>query len=149
MTTNFHFHYEYGLTELKDCLTRDDIRRRLGPKFDEVPKSPFEEDSMDAFDGAALKAFYDAANLITGVELCFPWAHFWFGDKQVLGMTVADFRDFMSHRKLEVTKSDDGCSLQICKDALKFYVPDPDDMGERAIVEAVYLDIPYRGICPR
>jgi len=135
-----------GLSIFRGMRNRKAVRESIGLSYLELPKTEFSENSTDAFGEAVLKAWYDASNNISGVQLYHPAAEFYFSGLQLLGIFMKDLAACLRVLGVEFEYDEDGTGLNIKSNTVRFYAPDFFDIGEVAVVEAVYIDIPKRNL---
>jgi hypothetical protein len=85
----FYYSDSDGLEVFAGVRDRESVRRAIGLPFETFPKTEFSENSTDAFDGATIKAWYDAANIVCGVQLYHSSAEFYIQGRQLLGVSIA------------------------------------------------------------
>ncbi|MBN7822460.1 MULTISPECIES: hypothetical protein [Gammaproteobacteria] len=121
---------------------RGDVRRAIGVECRVFPRTEFSDNSTDAFGGSIAKVWYDADDNACGIQLYYPAAEFYFSEKQFLGVGLGEAELFLSDQGVAFDCEDDNTGISIKGGAVRFYAPNADELGNAAIIEAVYVEIP-------
>lgn len=131
-----------GVDRLFGIRNRGDVRRAIGVEYRVFPKTEFSDNSTDAFGGSIAKVWYDADDNARGIQLYYPAAEFYFSEKQFLGVDLGEAELFLCDQGVAFDYDDDNAGISIKGGAVRFYVPNTDELGKAAIIEAVYVEIP-------
>lgn len=121
---------------IKCGMTRDEIRKILGERYDEFKKTEMSKAKTDAFDSLNLHVFYEESGVVKGVEF-FGGSEFYLEGERVVGKSLEFVKSLLEGSGAELDFSSSGFIVH--KSGLRFYVPDIYEND--AIVEAVYVEI--------
>lgn len=138
----FEYSKTDGLSIFKGIRTRDAVRKRIGVGYKTYAKTEFSENSTDVFGESMIKIWYSANDEIEGVQLYHPEAQFFYHEKQLLGIQTKELNLFFAALKQSLVLESDGTGFNARNNAIRFYVPELDELEESAKIECVYLEIP-------
>ncbi|WP_084309006.1 hypothetical protein [Phytopseudomonas flavescens] len=138
----FEYSDDDGITLFDRVRERSKVRELMGGHVRVFPKTEFSENSTDVFGDVFAKVWYSADNNVSGVQLYDPDAKFYYAGKQILGLSLGEVRNFLNDSRIDFAYEEDGSGIVIEDGRVRIYIPDSDEYGELAKVEAVYIDIP-------
>lgn len=134
---NFFYDKKNILTLFEGIQKREDIRKIIPLKYETFKKTPFSKNTSDFFGDLEVMCRYDENNLLSGVELYYPKAEFYFNEKQMLGIKLSCLIYFLKEHEVEYYL--DGDSIIVDQYGLDFYIPEYDNEAGNAIVKSIYI----------
>lgn len=136
---DFYYSQTDGLTILKGGRNREDVRKAIGTEYRVLPKTEFSENSTDSFGQLIAKCWYDKANVLAEIELYDLDARLFLSDKNVLGISYLELKEILKGLDYLYIVDDENLGVNIFDDMVRFYIPNMDEDGNNAKVEAVLI----------
>ncbi|WP_311970479.1 hypothetical protein [Pseudomonas baltica] len=138
---DFVFKIGYGLEIFQKKYDRGYVRKAIGGQWKTHPKSEFTENSIDTFGDIVARAFYDASDILTGIEFSALKAKFWINNCQFLGKTIGQVKSRLSIMEIDFEEEEDETGINILNNAVRFYAPEMDDLVDLAKIVSIYVCI--------
>lgn len=129
---------EYGCSFFENNSTREDARKNL-VNFSEIKKSPFSTNTMDYSDIDGVSIYYDISDHIKEIEIFEPNGFFLIGNMNIIGEKVEYLKSFLNESSLNYFISEENDGISINDNTIRFYIPNLDEEGGDAKVEAVVI----------
>ncbi|HHQ1839987.1 hypothetical protein [Acinetobacter sp. AKBS16] len=139
---DFYYSQTDGLTILKGIRNREDVRAAIGVEYRVLPKTEFSENSTDSFGRLIAQCWYDEANVLIEIELYDLDARLFLSDKNLLGISYFELKEILKSLDILYTLDDEGLGGNIFNDTVRFYIPNIDEEGDNAKVEAIWIKVP-------
>lgn len=138
---DFVFKIGYGLEIFQKKYDRDYVRKAIGGQWKTYPKIEFTENSTDTFGEIVARAFYDAGDILIGIEFSALKAKFWINNYQFLGKTIGQVKSRLSIMEIDFEGEEDETGINILNNAVRFYAPEMDDLVDLAKIVSIYVCI--------
>lgn len=136
----FEYSEKYGVSLLAGDRDRARVRGLIGYDFRVLPKTEFSENTIDVFGSVIARAWYDASDILIGIEFYAMGSEFYFSGRQVLGKDFQYLENLLSTLGVAFDVEEDGTGISINDGRLRFYVPDMLESGPLAEIKSVYVD---------
>lgn len=137
----FDYSEKYGVSLLAGVRDRARVRDLMGGDFRVLPKTEFSENTIDVFGGIIARAWYDASDILIGIEFYALGSEFYFSGGQVLGKDFQCIEKLLSTLGVAFDVEEDGTGISINAGRLRFYIPDMLESGALAEIKSVYVDL--------
>lgn len=129
---------KYGCNFFENNRTREDARKNL-ILFSEIKKSPFSANTMDYSEEDGVSIHYDVSNHIKEIELFEPNGCFFIGDVNIVGKSAEYLIKILELQHLKYIINEDHDGISIADNTIRFFIPNLDEEGNIAKVEAVLI----------
>ena len=136
----FEYNKEHGISLLVGVRDRARVRDLMGKDFRVLPKTEFSENTVDVFGNVVARAWYDACDVLVGIEFYALGSEFYFSGSQVLGKDFQYIEKLLSTLGVAFDVEEDGTGISINDGRLRFYIPDMLESGPLAEIKSVYVD---------
>ncbi|OLU22207.1 hypothetical protein BVH03_25340 [Pseudomonas sp. PA15(2017)] len=136
----FEYNEKYGVSLLAGVRDRARVRDLMGGDFRVLPKTEFSENTIDVFGSLVARTWYDASDILIGIEFYALGSEFYFSGVQVLGKDFQYIERFLSALGIAFDVEEDGTGISINDGVLRFYIPDMLESGPVAEIKSVYVD---------
>lgn len=136
----FEYNEKYGVSLLAGNRDRARVRDLIGCDFRVLPKTDFSENTIDVFGSVIARAWYDASDILIGIEFYAMGSEFYFSGQQVLGKDFQYLENLLSALGVVFDVEEDGTGISINDGRLRFYIPDMLEGGPSAEIKSVYVD---------
>lgn len=131
---------KYGCNFFENNRMREEARKNL-ISFSEIKKSPFSTNTMDYSEEDGISIYYDTSNYIKEIELFEPNGCFLIGDVNIVGKSADYLINILDLNNLKYIINEDHDGMSIADNTIRFFIPNLDEDGNNAKVEAVLIKV--------